>query len=866
MATKLVVKQNGRVSELNATQQAVSVEANAQSHFQLVDEMGNVVRDFETQMVDGNLWIDVPNTPLSPDFVVNNYASYFGDAALNSSGAFGANGVSSAVSSTVSSDALKASSVGATSSSSAAGFSSVLLKGLGVAAGVAAAVAINKARKDDNDDSGNSPTPSTNNNTGSGSNVTPTVNTNAINKSSLTETLHGNSIKLPTAYTKEILHGHNLNAITQAAKGGVAANQYQSSEADKKIIIADLNNLSREVQTELSLFVAGLLNPIRQQWGFGTFKVSEGIMNFAQDVANEYTQNGKSIFDGKGHYVEGIVRAAAKYGLSTGGNYYENMGGFKQSKSLKNITLDELKRQVYDSIVSMLFDDARSSHGHAKSLLSQETEYLGVDTSSVRSNELAMHFISVPVHSRAYIQDNAKFTNTIATKEINSINDLNAQPVVPQPNQNDSGSQTNTTPTENKVPTNTNQLTDNGQPNSGSQTNTQTGGETNNTPSDNKPTESPDTTNQSGNFKDILHTNSITLPEGYTKALLHGNDFAAIDKVAAKGMTLNQYVHSEADKKVVIANVNELPHDVQMELSLFTAGLLNPLRQKWNVGLYKVTDGAMKFAQDVANEYTDNNQSIFQTKEHYVEGISRAAAKYGLETGGNFYENMSGYGFSTGLPTFTLNDLKEQVYNGIARMLFKDLHENYEHAKALLNRQEYEDHNEAVDYLGVDISMPNSKEMNIHFIAATNHNDYIQDKAKFQATIETPEIVGIQNNEPQTGAASMLIEENNSHLATAHLNNPTVSFTPQKFVFSQLLDGDIRQLHDEYDAEDVLVLDSNVFTALNTDKSNFNQHINYESNTGKLQYDADGVGGEAAVVIAQLPTGLQDNQLNFEVI
>ena len=86
-------------------------------------------------------------------------------------------------------------------------------------------------------------------------------------------------------------------------------------------------------------------------------------------------------------------------------------------------------------------------------------------------------------------------------------------------------------------------------------------------------------------------------------------------------------------------------------------------------------------------------------------------------------------------------------------------------------------------------------------------------------------------------------------------------------MFSKLLDGGIRQLSDEYDAEDVLVLDNSVFTALSEDKSNLSQHISYNSKTGELSYDADGAtGSESAVVIAQLPAGLQENQLNFEVI
>ncbi|MDO5357682.1 MAG: SEC10/PgrA surface exclusion domain-containing protein, partial [Conchiformibius sp.] len=228
--------------------------------------------------------------------------------------------------------------------------------------------------------------------------------------------LNGNKIVLPNAYTHNVLQNGNNQQIAQAARGGVEMNRYQSDAEDAKVIIDDLNNLSKNVRVELSQFVAELLNPIREQWGVGKFAVTEGALRFAQDVANEYENNGKSIWDGKGHYDEGIIRAAAKHGLNDGGNFYENMGGHYTEQPL---TLDKLKGMVYDTVVQMLFDDAHSQQGHAKSLLNtlayaeqnKAIDYLGLDTSLIEGKKLSIHFISAADHP-VYIKDRSKFDTT----------------------------------------------------------------------------------------------------------------------------------------------------------------------------------------------------------------------------------------------------------------------------------------------------------------------------------------------------------------------------------------------------------------------------------------------------------------------
>lgn len=73
-----------------------------------------------------------------------------------------------------------------------------------------------------------------------------------------------------------------------------------------------------------------------------------------------------------------------------------------------------------------------------------------------------------------------------------------------------------------------------------------------------------------------------------------------------------------------------------------------------------------------------------------------------------------------------------------------------------------------------------------------------------------------------------------------------------KFVLSSLLEVDADVIKDFTIGEDMLVLSRSVFSSLNEDMSNFNDHMKLDSSTGQLSYDADGTGGGAAVLIATL--------------
>ncbi|MFI0848929.1 calcium-binding protein [Mesorhizobium sp. IMUNJ 23232] len=98
-------------------------------------------------------------------------------------------------------------------------------------------------------------------------------------------------------------------------------------------------------------------------------------------------------------------------------------------------------------------------------------------------------------------------------------------------------------------------------------------------------------------------------------------------------------------------------------------------------------------------------------------------------------------------------------------------------------------------------------------------------------------------------------------------------------VFSAALDGSTDKITDFIVTDDQIALDSSIFTALSVgalDASAFKDNILsprdaddkiiYNSNTGSLFYDADGLGGAVAVKFTSLATGLALTSVDFVVI
>ncbi|WP_242367576.1 SEC10/PgrA surface exclusion domain-containing protein [Lactobacillus intestinalis] len=209
---------------------------------------------------------------------------------------------------------------------------------------------------------------------------------------SLNEDLKQNNLKFSDVnkYKTAFLDYYN-GTLTDEDKAYIAAersnpnNQYHSSEADKKEVISDINNLSDDQIKDLTLFSAHLINGLRNQLGWEDMTVTKGSLDFAKEVAQKYVSDLKAgRWDDKldisqdddgdytigadhWHNVAGINNAAKDHGLEyEEGNLvynpqvqmrdqdYEDMGDAFFNNP---VTMDQLKEKMFETISAFVFPD-----------------------------------------------------------------------------------------------------------------------------------------------------------------------------------------------------------------------------------------------------------------------------------------------------------------------------------------------------------------------------------------------------------------------------------------------------------------------------------------------------------------------------
>ena len=218
-----------------------------------------------------------------------------------------------------------------------------------------------------------------------------------------------NAIVIPAGYTNALFDGDHDAQLAKLGKQGMQ-NTFKSSKKDQDIQI-DVHHLSQTQKQELAQFVAGLLNPIRQQMGNTLLTPNKDAIKFADEVAKGYDADNWSIYEQADHDVKAITKVAAKYGFDDGGNYYED---WTASRPWNLGTMDGLKSEIYTELVDMLFNDADSGWFHANSLVgynsgldysddpAHEKEYFGFAVDGMKQ----FHFISL----RDWLQtDQSKF-------------------------------------------------------------------------------------------------------------------------------------------------------------------------------------------------------------------------------------------------------------------------------------------------------------------------------------------------------------------------------------------------------------------------------------------------------------------------
>ncbi|OQQ89231.1 cell surface protein [Ligilactobacillus salivarius] len=240
----------------------------------------------------------------------------------------------------------------------------------------------------------------------------------------------------------------------------------------------------------------------------------------------------------------------------------------------------------------------------------------------------------------------------------------------------------------------------------------------------------------------LANVNTITISdvEAYKKAFndwytgsKRGENWTEEDKNFLNDfMNSNTYKGNAADKNITV-DINHLTADQIKELSLFSADLLNQVRNQLGLPKVIVTEGSLKLAKDVTDNYVSDNWDKF---DHDVDGISRAAEENGLLSGGNFYEDAI---FSSDFSeASTMDDLKSILYTGIVTMIGGSGDEML-HAAGLLGVDFGDDISTGKEqYFSAGTSMFPIKE-NQMWITKMGHffnvsKDYIRDSAKFSTT------------------------------------------------------------------------------------------------------------------------------------
>lgn len=214
------------------------------------------------------------------------------------------------------------------------------------------------------------------------------------------------------------------NKLGKLSSEDLKKNSYKNNKNDDMKTKYDIENLPENIRTELSLFAADLINQIREQFKLPKVKATSSAVEFAKIVGDGYTaDNWNSLV---GHDARAVNEGARKFGLLTSSDeevakhqqYYENYYGY--GLATKNVTLAQLKREVYNGIIEFMIGGGEWFHAQSIAGINwgqADEEYFGLDF-SISNGWTNIHYIKVPAN---YVKQATK-TN-FNTTEIDNPND-----------------------------------------------------------------------------------------------------------------------------------------------------------------------------------------------------------------------------------------------------------------------------------------------------------------------------------------------------------------------------------------------------------------------------------------------------------
>lgn len=180
----------------------------------------------------------------------------------------------------------------------------------------------------------------------------------------------------------------------------------------------ELNNLPKEILVELNYYALDLMNQIRRQMGLPEVTLAQSSIDFADKIAYKNLEANRSMWDW--HYVKGINEVAREYGLRTsskndeeekyGGQYYEN--AFKTSSIDKEVTVGQLKKEIYEAFVIFLYNGDEFLHAQSIAGVNYGTsrdEYFGI---SMRSLKDGGWFSFISIDKNDIVKSTKKNFNT----------------------------------------------------------------------------------------------------------------------------------------------------------------------------------------------------------------------------------------------------------------------------------------------------------------------------------------------------------------------------------------------------------------------------------------------------------------------
>ena len=240
-----------------------------------------------------------------------------------------------------------------------------------------------------------------------------------------------NTIKVSPAYVKALKDHFDFSKSEQerdqakeilkseSAKLALQKNDFVTVGSDEAEVY-DLDNLPKEVLIELNYFASDMINQVRRQMGTKELILAESSIDFASKLSVKMQKADRSVWDF--HYVKGINEVAREYGLPTstkedeekkyGDQYYENLASTTQRS--KEVTKAELKRTIYDGILSFLYNGYEYLHAQSIAGLNwgepNKTKYFGLSIFLLKDGT-GMSFITV---SDDFISQSTK--NNFSTK------------------------------------------------------------------------------------------------------------------------------------------------------------------------------------------------------------------------------------------------------------------------------------------------------------------------------------------------------------------------------------------------------------------------------------------------------------------